>query len=100
MTLLNTEYRITFCSKAGRFYYSFAKDGSGWHQIAAAGNRHKTTAEQVLNSGGATLVAEGTELIALVEVQCAAGHRFFGPEELIFRDRQVSTGAKSEPSAA
>ena len=49
MTLLNTEYRITFCSKAGRFYYSFAKDGSGWHQIAAAGNRHKTTAEQVLN---------------------------------------------------
>jgi len=55
---------------------------------------------EVLNSGGATFVAEGTELIALVDVHCAAGHRFFGPEELIFRDRQVTTGAKAEPSAA
>jgi len=25
MTLRNTEYRITFSSKAGRFYYCFAK---------------------------------------------------------------------------
>jgi len=49
MTLRNTEYRITFSSKAGRFYYDFAKDGSGWYQITAAGNRHKATAEQVLN---------------------------------------------------
>jgi hypothetical protein len=49
MTLRNTEYRITFSSKAGRFYYYFAKDGSGWYQITAAGNRHKATAEQVLN---------------------------------------------------
>ncbi len=49
MTLRNTEYRITFSSKAGRFYYYFAKDGSGWHQITAEGNRHKATAEQVLN---------------------------------------------------
>ena len=49
MTLRNTEYLITFSSEAGRFYYSFAKDGSGWYQITAAGNRHKATAEQVLN---------------------------------------------------
>ena len=49
MTLRNTEYLITFSSTAGRFYYSFAKDGSGWYQITAAGNRHKATAEQVLN---------------------------------------------------
>lgn len=49
MTLRNTEYRITFSSKTGRFYYYFAKDDSGWSQITAAGNRHKATAEQVLN---------------------------------------------------
>jgi hypothetical protein len=49
MTLRNTEYRITFSSKAGRFYYYFAKDGSGWYQVTAAGNRHTATAEQVLN---------------------------------------------------
>ncbi|HET6918812.1 MAG TPA: hypothetical protein VFI46_05015 [Jiangellaceae bacterium] len=49
MTIRNTEYRITFSSKRGRFYYYFAKDGSGWYQITAAGNRHKAQAEQVLN---------------------------------------------------
>ena len=49
MTLRNTEYRISFSSKAGRFYSYFARDGSGWYQITAAGNRHKATAEQVLN---------------------------------------------------
>lgn len=49
MTLRNTEYRIRFTSKADRLYYYFAKDGSGWYQITAAGNRHKATAEQVLN---------------------------------------------------
>jgi hypothetical protein len=49
MTLRNTEYRITFSSKPGRFYYYFAKDSSGWYQITSAGNRHKATAEQVLN---------------------------------------------------
>jgi hypothetical protein len=49
MTLRNTEYRITFSSEDGRFYYYFAKDDSGWYQITAAGNRHKATAEQVLN---------------------------------------------------
>jgi len=49
MTLRNTEYRITFSSKRGRFYYYFAKDGGGWYQITAAGNRHEATAEQVLN---------------------------------------------------
>jgi hypothetical protein len=58
------------------------------------------TVVEALHSGGATLVHEGTELIPLVEVQCVAGHRFFGPEELIFRDRQVSSGDKAEPSAA
>jgi hypothetical protein len=55
---------------------------------------------EALNSGGATLVHGGTELIPLIEVQCVAGHRFFGPEELIFRDDQVSTGDTAEPSAA
>lgn len=49
MTKRNTEYRITFRSAAGRFYYSFAKDRGGWYQITAAGNRHRATAEQVLN---------------------------------------------------
>ncbi len=49
MTLRNTEFRITFRSRTGRFYYYFAKDGSGWYQITSAGNRHKATAEQVLN---------------------------------------------------
>jgi hypothetical protein len=49
MTLRNTEYRITFSSKAGRFYYYFAKDDTGWYQMTSAGNRHKATAEQVLN---------------------------------------------------
>jgi len=49
MTLRNTEYRITFRSEASRLYYYFAKDGSGWYQITAAGNRHEATAEQVLN---------------------------------------------------
>ena len=49
MVLRNTEYRITFSSDADRFYYYFAKDDSGWYQITSAGNRHKATAEQVLN---------------------------------------------------
>ena len=49
MILRNTEYRITFSSDADRFYYYFAKDDSGWYQITSAGNRHKATAEQVLN---------------------------------------------------
>ncbi|MGE5134872.1 MAG: hypothetical protein ACM32E_18445 [Gemmatimonadota bacterium] len=50
MTLRNTEYRISFSSKkTGRFYYYFARDKGGWYQITAAGNRHKATAEQVLN---------------------------------------------------
>lgn len=49
MTLRNTEYRITFSSSADRFYYYFAKDDCGWYQVTAAGNRHKATAEQVLN---------------------------------------------------
>lgn len=49
MTLGNKDYRITFSSKRGRFYYYFAKDDSGWYQVTAKGNRHKATAEQVLN---------------------------------------------------
>ncbi len=49
MTLRNTEFRITFSSKTGRFYYYFARDARGWYQVTAAGNRHKATAEQVLN---------------------------------------------------
>src|SRR5215831_1706834 len=49
MTLRNTEFRITFSSRSGRFYYYFAKDTGGWYQLTAVGNRHKATAEQVLN---------------------------------------------------
>ncbi len=49
MTLRNSEYRITFSSTSGRFYYYFAKDNTGWYQMTSAGNRHKATAEQVLN---------------------------------------------------
>ena len=49
MTLRNTEYRISFSSKEGRFYYYFVKDHTGWYQMTSAGNRHKATAEQVLN---------------------------------------------------
>ena len=50
MTLRNTEYRISFSSKkTGRFYYYFARDKGGWYQVTAAGNRHRATAEQVLN---------------------------------------------------
>ena len=49
MTLRNTEFRITFSSTTGRFYYYFAKDAGGWYQVTAAGNWHKATAEQVLN---------------------------------------------------
>jgi hypothetical protein len=49
MTLRNTEYRITFSSRTGRFYYYFAKDHNGWFQVTSAGSRHKATAEQVLN---------------------------------------------------
>jgi hypothetical protein len=49
MTPRNTEYRITFSSKEGRFYYCFAKDDIGWYQMTSASNRHMATAEQVLN---------------------------------------------------
>lgn len=49
MTLRNTEYRITFSSASGRFYYYFARDEEGWYQLTAKGNRHRATAEQVLN---------------------------------------------------
>ena len=55
---------------------------------------------EALSSGGATLVYEGTGLVPMVEVQCVAGHRFSGPEELIFGDGQLSAGDKTEPSAA
>ncbi|MDP4221274.1 MAG: hypothetical protein Q8916_04105 [Bacteroidota bacterium] len=48
--LHNTEFRITFSNaNTGRLYYRFAKNASGWYQKTAAGNRHKATAEQVLN---------------------------------------------------
>lgn len=76
MTLHNTEYRITFNSKAGRFYYYFAKDDDGWYQITAAGNRHKATAEQVLNhilpalakvKPGVTVTVEYTTEVSLPE---------------------------------
>lgn len=49
MTLRNSEYRITFSSATGRFYYYFEKDGDGWYQVTSPGNRHGATAEQVLN---------------------------------------------------
>ena len=37
MTLRNTEFRITFSSKTGRFHYYFAKDAGGWYQVSGAG---------------------------------------------------------------
>lgn len=49
MTLRNPEYRVTFSSDAGRLYRFFAKDETGWYQITSKANRHKATAEQVLN---------------------------------------------------
>lgn len=49
MALRNTEFRIVFTSSSGRMCYYFAKDKGGWHQVTAAGNRHKATADQVLN---------------------------------------------------
>ena len=49
MTLRNTEYRVTFASRKGPFYYYTATARSGWYQIASAGNRHRATAEKLLN---------------------------------------------------
>jgi hypothetical protein len=46
--LRNSDYRITFSSLSGRFYYYFAKD-DGWYQITALDHEHRTTPEQVLN---------------------------------------------------
>ena len=37
MTLRNTEFRITFSTKTGRFHYYFAKDAGGWYQVSGAG---------------------------------------------------------------
>jgi hypothetical protein len=70
MTLRNTEFRITFRSAAGRLYYCFAKDSGGWYQVTAAGNRHKATAEQVLNHVLPALaeVEPGTRLKPAVEM--------------------------------
>jgi hypothetical protein len=36
MTLRNTEFRITFRSKARRFYYYFAKDAGSWYQVTVS----------------------------------------------------------------
>jgi hypothetical protein len=67
MTLRNTEYRITFSSTAGRFYYYFAKDDDGWYQITAQGNRHKATAEQVLNHVLPALSGIKSKVVVTVE---------------------------------
>lgn len=49
MRLRNSDYRITFSSTSGRFYYYFARDDDGWYQITALEHKHRATAEQVLN---------------------------------------------------
>jgi hypothetical protein len=37
----------------------------------------------MISSRGATYVAEADEVLAIVEVRCAAGHRFVGPAEML-----------------
>ena len=43
-----------------------------------------------INSGGKVYVAEAHEVLVIVEVLCAAGHRFVGPEEMLDRTKEAS----------
>ena len=36
-----------------------------------------------INSGGITYVTEADEILTIVDVMCAAGHRFTGPSEML-----------------
>jgi hypothetical protein len=38
---------------------------------------------EAINSGAITYVTEADEVLVIVEVRCAAGHRFVGPTEML-----------------
>ena len=38
---------------------------------------------EAINSGGTTYVTEADEVLMIVDVICAAGHRFTGPTEML-----------------
>jgi hypothetical protein len=45
---------------------------------------------EAINSGGKVCVAEAQEVLVIVEVFCAAGHRFVGPEEMLEATKEAS----------
>ena len=45
---------------------------------------------EAINSGGRVYVTEAHEVLAIVEVFCAAGHRFVGPEEMLAATREAT----------
>ena len=45
---------------------------------------------EAINSGGRVHVTEAHEVLVIVEVLCAAGHRFVGPEEMLDRTKEAS----------
>ena len=45
---------------------------------------------EAINSGGKVCVTEAQELLVIVEVFCAAGHRFVGPEEMSAATQEAS----------
>jgi hypothetical protein len=45
---------------------------------------------EAINSGGKVYVTEAREVLVIVEVFCAAGHRFVGPEEMLEATKEAS----------
>ena len=45
---------------------------------------------EAINSGGKVYVTEAQEVLVIVEVFCAAGHRFVGPEEMLEATKEAS----------
>jgi hypothetical protein len=45
---------------------------------------------EAINSGGKIHVTEAHEVLVIVEVLCAAGHRFMGPEEMLDATSEAS----------
>jgi hypothetical protein len=43
-----------------------------------------------INSGGKVYVTEAEEVLVIVELLCAAGHRFVGPEEMLERTNELT----------
>ena len=43
-----------------------------------------------INSGGRVYVTEAEEVLVVVELLCAAGHRFVGPEEMLERTNELT----------